>query len=100
LRQRLRARHAVIDRALGDGLADGYARIERAIGILENDLDTLAVRLQQPARQFGDFAARKANATGGWIDQADDAAGDRRFARAAFADNAQRAALAQRQRDI
>ena len=48
--QRLRMPHAVIDRALGDGLADGDAWIERTIGILENDLDALAVRLQQPAR--------------------------------------------------
>ena len=76
------------------------ARIERAIGVLENDLDALAVRLQQPARQVGDFVARKTNAAGGRIDQPDDAARHRRFAGTAFADDAERAALAQGQRDI
>ena len=46
-------------------------------------------------RQFGDFAAGQAHAAGGRIDQADDAARHRRFAGAAFADDAERAALAQ-----
>jgi hypothetical protein len=50
-------RQAVIDWALRDGLAYGDARIELTIGILEDDLDLLAVRLQQPARQLGDFAS-------------------------------------------
>ena len=100
LRQRLRVRHAVIDRALGDGLADRDARIERTIGVLENDLDALAVRLQQPPRQIRDFAAGKANAAGGRIDQPHDAARHGGFAGAAFADDAERAALAQRQRDV
>src|SRR6202035_4474742 len=95
-----RMRHAVIDRTLGDGLADRDARIERTIGVLENDLDLLAVRLQQPPRQLGDFAARQANAAGGRIDQPDDAAGDRGFARTALADDAERAALAQGEGDI
>ncbi len=99
-RQRFLVRHAVIDRALGDGLADRDARIERAVGVLENDLDALAVRLQQPPRQLGDFAAGKPDAAGGRIDQPDDAARHRRFAGAAFADDAERAALAQRQCDI
>ncbi len=58
------------------------------------------MRLQQPARQVGDFAADEADAAGGRIDQPDDAARHGRFARAAFADDAERAALAQRQRDI
>ena len=94
-RQRLAARHAVIDRALRDGLADGDARIERTIRVLEDDLDALPVRLQQPARQIGDFAARQADAAGSRIDQADDATRHRGFAGAAFADDAERAALAQ-----
>src|SRR5438309_5431512 len=44
-RKRFGARHAVIDRPLRDGLADGDPRIERAIRILEYDLDALAVWL-------------------------------------------------------
>ena len=52
------------------------------------------------ARQFGDFAPREPNAAGGRIDQPDDAARHRRFAGPAFADDAERAALAQGQRDI
>jgi hypothetical protein len=46
--QRLLTRHAVIDRAFGDRLADRDAWIERAVGILKHDLDLLAMRLQQP----------------------------------------------------
>jgi hypothetical protein len=63
-------RHAVINRTFGNGLADGDARIERTIGILENDLDALAVRLQQPARQVGDFVPGKADAAGGRMQRA------------------------------
>ena len=58
------------------------------------------MRLQQPARDVGDLAAGEAHAAGGRIDQADDAARHGRFARAALADDAERAALAQRQRDL
>ena len=99
-RQRVGVRHAVIDGSFGDGLADADARIKRTIGILKNDLDSLAVRLQRPARQIGDFSPGKPDAAGGRIDQPDDAARHRRFAGPAFADDAQRAALAQAQRDI
>ena len=53
------------------------------------------MRLQEPPRQFGDFAARQADAAGGRVDQADDAARHRRFPGAAFTDDAERAALAQ-----
>ena len=73
-RQRVGVRHAVIDGSFGDGLADADARIERTIGILKNDLDSLAVRLQRPARQIGDFSAGQTDAAGGRIDQPDDAA--------------------------
>ncbi len=58
------------------------------------------MRLQQPARQVGDFTADQADAAGGRIDQPHDAARHRRFTRAAFADDAERAALAQRERHI
>src|SRR5262249_39216542 len=79
---------------------DGDARIERAIGVLEYDLDLLAVRLQQPPRQIRDLAAREPDAAGGRIDQADDAARHGRFARAAFADDAERAPPAQGEGDV
>jgi len=46
-------------------------------------------------RQFGDFAARQADAAGGRVDQAHDAARHRRFAGAALADDAEGAALPQ-----
>jgi len=59
-------------------------RIERTIGILEDDLDLLAMRLQQPARQFGYLAAGKAHAAGGRIDQADDAGAPLSICRSRF----------------
>ena len=58
------------------------------------------MRLQQAARQLRDFAAHQADAAGGRVDQPDDAARHRRFAGAAFADDAERAALAQRQCNV
>src|SRR5436305_1108988 len=91
---------AVVDRTFSDSLADRDARIERAIRILENNLDALAMRLQQGARELGDFAAGKANASGGWIDQPHDAARHRRFTGTALAHDPERAALAQGDRDI
>ena len=56
--------------------------------------------LQEPPRQSGDFASCKADAAGGRIDQTDDAARYRGFAGTAFADDAERAALAQGQRHV
>ena len=50
-------RRAEIHRPLGDALADGHARIERAVGVLEHHLDALAVRAQRCARQAGNLLA-------------------------------------------
>src|SRR5437763_1735595 len=93
-------RDIVVDRAFRDALADGDARVERTVGILEHDLDFLPMLLEQATRDVRYLAAGQTHAAGGRIDQADDAARHRRFARAAFADNAEGAALAQRQRDL
>ncbi len=39
--------HSEVDRPLGDRRADGAARIERTIGVLEHDLHALAMRAQR-----------------------------------------------------
>ena len=45
---RLAVRHQAIDQhGLGDDLAHGHARVERAVGILEDDLDLAAIVLQR-----------------------------------------------------
>jgi len=51
-------------------ITDGDARIERTIRFLTNDLDALACGCA-PARQFGDFGGRQANASHVRIDQPD-----------------------------
>ena len=91
--------HAEIDRALDDGIADGAARIERAIRILEHDLHALAMRTQRmrfDSRATSVPSIRIAPSLGS-ISRAD-AARHRRLARAGLADNAERLAAAHAQR--
>ena len=68
-------------------MKDGLARVERLVGVLKNHLN-LAAQLEAvaPARHLRDAAAVEADFALAGIDQAHDAHGDGRFARARFAD--------------
>ncbi len=82
--QRIFARRSEIDRAFSNGFTNRDARIERAIRILEDHLDALAVRLQQAPRQERDFMSHQPDRARCRIDQPNDTARNGRFARAAF----------------
>ena len=54
---------------LGDGIADGHARIEAGQGVLEDDLHVLARRPQGLALSLGDVAAHQGHGPVGGLDQ-------------------------------
>ena len=94
-----RRRVGVDQQRLAQHVADLLARIERAIGVLEDDLH-LAAHLRRH-RAVGDvdlLAVDEQFARGRRVDQRDDA-GERRLAAAAFADDRQRLALLDREAD-
>ncbi len=72
-------------RALGDRVVHRLARVERAVGILEDELDRAAVRLQR-RRAVAAAAARRSAPAAGRLDQPDEHARERRLAAARLAD--------------
>ena len=85
---------------LGDDVADRHARIERRIGILEDDLDLPADHPHLPPLQGGDVGAVEFDAARGRLDQPHDQAAGGGFAAARFADHGQRLALIDVEADI
>src|SRR5712691_6760405 len=77
---------------LADDCADFHARVERGIGILEDDLHVAAQRTERCAGEGGDVSAVKPDFAGGRLGQPQDAAPGRRFAAAGFADKTERLA--------
>ena len=71
---------------LADDIASRHARIERGKRVLEDDLHRTPMRTQVGLAEMGDVAAVEPDAAAGRLDQAQDAARDRRFAAAGFAD--------------
>ena len=97
---RLRPRRAVHDRALCHQFGRLAARIERSERILKHHLDMPGFAANLFARHLCPVLAFEDDRSGIGIDQPNDAAGERGFARAGFADDAQRRAARQFQRDI
>ena len=77
---------------LGQDLADGHARIERRIGILEDDLRIAAEGAQFVGVQCEQIASLEANSSRIRLDQAQHQPADGGFAAAGFADQRQRLA--------
>ena len=84
---------------LAEDRADLLARVQRAVRVLEDDLDLPAQRHQLLAPELGDIDAVIADFAGGRLFETQDAAAHRGFAAAALADEAQCLAAADRQID-
>ena len=89
---RLRPRRAVHDRALRHQFGRLAARIERGERVLKHHLDMPRLAADIFARQLRPVLALEHDRSGVRIDQPHDAARQRRFARAGFADDAERRA--------
>ena len=94
------AREAEIHRALDDGFADGAARIERAVGILKNELHPPPHRAEFRFLHRGDVDVVDPDRAAGRLHQPRDAARHGRLAGTGFADNAERFAAPHRQRNV
>ena len=90
---------AVHHHRLADDRADLLARIERAVRVLEDDLDAAAQGDQFAAVEPGDIDAVIEDFTGGRLFETQDTAAHRRFAAAALADKSEGLAALDRQID-
>src|SRR3546814_3507885 len=70
LGERLGRAHAEVHRPLDDRLADRAARIERAVRVLEHDLNVAPMPAQAPLTQPRDVLAADADGASGRVDQA------------------------------
>src|SRR5581483_7976755 len=82
------ARDAVNREALCDEVAYAHARVERADGVLEDDLHVAARRLEVAARERGQVAALEGDRPGRRLDETQQRASERRLAAAGLADEA------------
>ena len=98
-RQLAAARDAVIDERLADDVADLEARVERGVGVLEDDLELAPIGPHLVARQAVDALAVDADLARGRVDQLEDRLAGGRLAAAALADEAQGLALGDVERD-
>ena len=89
--QRERLVHRLIDRESG---------IERAEGVLEDELHPRPERPEPGRVELADLLVAERDPPLGGLDQAQHAAADRGLARAALADQAQRLAALERERDV
>jgi ABC-type oligopeptide transport system ATPase subunit len=70
---------------IADDRAHPLARVERSVRVLEDHLHLPAQRLQLAAGELGDVAALEVDRARGELEQADDAAAERRLAATRFA---------------
>ena len=87
------------DQRLADDRADRHARVERGVGILEDDLHVAAQRAQRLAVERDDALAFEPHLARGRLDEPQDAAPGGRLAAAGFADEPQRLAGADLEAD-
>ncbi len=85
--------------AFADDLANRHSRIERGVGVLKDHLHFRAQRTQLPRRQTGQLRAVEHDPAAGRRDELQKGLGHRGLATAGFADQRQRAARRQRERD-
>ena len=91
---------AVDAHRLEQDLADREARIERGVGVLEDDLDAPFIGRVFALRHGQQVAPLEQHAAAGGPVQAQQGQADRGLARARFPDHAQRLAARERERDI
>src|ERR1700682_3016959 len=91
--------HAMDGERLGPDVARPLAWCERGERVLKNDLHRTPVRAQLGLAEMGDIAAIEPDGAGGRLDEAQDAARNRRFAAAGLADKPERFSDAQREAD-
>src|SRR5450631_982709 len=92
-------RQTVHAERLTDDIASRHARIERGKRVLEDDLHRTPMRTQFGFSEIGDVAAVDPDAAPGWLNEAQDAPRDRRFAATGFADKPERFSDANRKTD-
>ena len=85
---------AVDQEALGDDVADGHARVQRGVGILEDDLHLAAQGLEFGGAQVEDILPVEEDRACRGRDQAQDGAGDGGLAAAGLAHQAEGLPLA------
>ena len=85
---------------LADDLRDGLPRIERRIGVLEDHLHLASQRTEPTVGQVRDVLALEPDRSGCRIEETQHQAGCRRLAAAGLADDPERLASADRQRDV
>jgi len=83
-----------------DDLLNGHARVERAVGVLENHLELAPPRAQGRATHFQNVLAVERDFPRRRFDEPDDGAAERRLAAAAFADEAERFAGRDAEADV
>src|SRR6185369_11682003 len=91
---------AVDAHRVADDRADALARVQARVGVLEDHLHLAAQRPQLARAELADPLAVEADVAGGRLEQPHDAAAERRLAAAGLADQAERLALGDAQRDV
>ena len=84
---------AVDGQRLGHDVADGHPRVERGIGVLEDDLHLAPKLSDLAARELRQLLTEEANGAARRLDQLQDAVAGRRLSRARLADEPERLAL-------
>ena len=93
-------RHAADPQRRGQDLGHALARVERRLRILEDHLHLAPDRLQLAASGSGDVLSAEADRARGRVDQPHQRADQRRLAASGLADDAERLALVQCERDV
>jgi hypothetical protein len=84
----------------GDDVPDGHARIQRCVGILEDDLQLAACLPHLPPVRFRQVLALEDDRAFGRLQQLQDAVAGRRLTRAGLADEPERLAGMHIERDV
>ena len=84
---------------IADDLADALPGIERGVGVLKDHLHVAPQRPQGPLGELGELDALELDRPGSWLEELKDRAGERRLAASGLADEAERLALGDGERD-
>jgi hypothetical protein len=83
-----------------DELRDGHRRVERRVGVLEDDLRLPAQRAELPLRHLRDLAPFELHTSLGRLDEPEDGAPEGRLAASGLADEAEHLAAPELDRDV